>query len=361
MSNSAYKAAGVDIDAGAGAVEAIRDAVESTRTPGVLGSIGGFGGLFSAALLKEMQDPILVSGTDGVGTKLEIAKRAGRLNTVGIDLVAMCANDIVCCGARPLFFLDYVAVGKLDPVMVAHIVGGIATGCKEAGCALIGGEMAEHPGTMATHDFDLSGFCVGAVDRPRMIGPERVQEGDVVIGLASSGIHSNGYSLVRHVLTNDLSDEDLLSTKLADGSFLIDALLEPTRLYVKPLLGALEAGLPVHAAAHITGGGITFNVDRVLPAGLDAEIQLGSWKTPAVIEHLAKAAELETKELLSTFNMGIGLAVVCKDDAAEAVLEHFKQAEEEEPGCYNSATRIGRIVASPSPHAPGKVVYKAPL
>lgn len=349
MTDSAYKAAGVDIKAGADAVEAIRQAVESTHTPEVKGSIGGFGGLYSAAALKDMEDPLLVSGTDGVGTKLELAKRAGRLDTVGIDLVAMCANDIVCCGARPLFFLDYIAVGRLDPAMVASIVDGIAAGCRKAGCSLVGGEMAEHPGTMAEGDFDLSGFCVGAVDRPQMISPDLVKEGDVVVGIASSGFHSNGYSLVRHALTNGLSDEELLSAKLDTGELLVDALLEPTRLYVKPLLSALEAGLPIHAAAHITGGGITENLNRALPAGLDAEVQLGSWDVPPVIRHLEQAAGLETDDLLQTFNMGIGFAVLCESEAAEAALGHFRPC-----GAYE----IGRVVKAEKPDAVGKVVYR---
>ncbi|MCL2807666.1 MAG: phosphoribosylformylglycinamidine cyclo-ligase [Coriobacteriia bacterium] len=346
--STAYKEAGVDIDAGAAAVDAIKADVESTYTPAVVGSIGGFGGLFSAAKLKEMKDPLLVSGTDGVGTKLELAQRSGRLDTVGIDLVAMCANDIVCCGAQPLFFLDYLAVGKLEPTMVARVVKGIAAGCREAGCALIGGEMAEHPGTMAAGDFDLSGFCVGAVDRPKMIGVDLVTEGDLIIGVASSGFHSNGYSLVRKLLTNSLSNEELAGATLNNGSLLLDALLEPTRLYVKPLLGALEAGLPIHAAAHITGGGITYNLDRALPLGMDAHIELGSWHIPPVIKHLAQLAQLNAEDLLQTFNMGIGLALICKQGSEEAVLAHFDSL---------GAFLIGRVVKAASPEASGKVTY----
>lgn len=373
-STNTYKAAGVDIEAGAEAVSAIRQAVESTRTPEVVGSIGGFGGLYSAAAFKDMADPLLVSGTDGVGTKLELAKRAGRVDTVGIDLVAMCANDIVCCGARPLFFLDYVAVGKLEQTMMECVVGGIAAGCRAAGCALIGGEMAEHPGTMAADDFDLSGFCVGVVDRPKMIGPELVREGDVIIGVASSGFHSNGYSLVRHTLTNDLSNEELLRATLDNGELLIDALLEPTRLYVQPLLSALDAGLDVHAAAHITGGGITFNLDRALPLGLNAEVDRAAWAIPPVIEHLARVACLDTDELFQTFNMGIGLAVLCGEQDAQAVLEHFECevrgggkedsgaqcTAQEQSGQSNNqrgAFIIGRVVKAATPEAPGKVIY----
>lgn len=356
VSNNTYKAAGVDIEAGASAVDAIKQAVESTYTPAVVGSIGGFGGLYSAAALKDMQDPLLVSGTDGVGTKLELAKRAGKLDTVGIDLVAMCANDIICCGASPLFFLDYIAVGKLEPAMVERIVGGIAAGCREAQCSLVGGEMAEHPGTMAADDFDLSGFCVGAVDRPRMIGPNLVQKGDVIIGVASSGFHSNGYSLIRHALTNKLSDKELLNARMDNGELLIDALLAPTRLYVKPLLGVLEANLGVHAAAHITGGGITFNLDRALPAGFDALVELGSWPITPVIQHVADLAELTKEELLKTFNSGIGLAVICAEDKASAVLDYFNglQFDNGEP-C--AAYRIGQIVASSDANAAGKVLY----
>lgn len=359
MSNNTYKAAGVDIDAGASAVDAIKQAVESTYSPAVVGSIGGFGGLYSAAALKDMEDPLLVSGTDGVGTKLELAKRAKKLNTVGIDLVAMCANDIVCCGAQPLFFLDYVAVGKLEPAMVTSIVEGIAAGCIEAQCSLIGGEMAEHPGTMAADDFDLSGFCVGAVDRPQMIGPSRVKDNDIIIGIASSGFHSNGYSLIRHALTNKLSDKELLSAQMANGELLIDALLAPTRLYVKPLLSALAAGLPVHAAAHITGGGITFNLDRALPLGLDALVELGSWTIPPVIQHVAELAALTQEELLKTFNSGIGLAVVCAEDATDAVLEHFTSLSFND-GSPCAAYKIGRVVKATEATAPGEVLYKQP-
>lgn len=346
--STAYKDAGVDIDAGAQAVDAIKQDVESTYTPEVVGSIGGFGGLFSAAAFKDLEDPLLVSGTDGVGTKLELAKRSGRFTTVGIDLVAMCANDIICCGARPLFFLDYIAVGKLDPVITASLVKGVAAGCRDADCALIGGEMAEHPGTMSADDFDMSGFCVGVVDRPKMIGPSLVQEGDAIIGLASSGFHSNGFSLIRKVLTDKLSDEELLSTKLDTGQPLIDALLEPTLLYVKPLLSALEAGLAISAAANITGGGITFNLDRALPLGLDAKVQMGSWVVPPVIQHLVEVAGLGPDDQLQTFNMGIGFAVVCRQEAADAVLEYFDPYD---------ATLIGTVVKAASPDAPGKVVY----
>jgi len=260
----------------------------------------------------------------------------------------MCANDIICCGARPLFFLDYLVVGKLEPAMVESVVKGIAAGCREAGCALIGGEMAEHPGTMAAEDFDLSGFCVGVVDRPKMLGPNLVQEGDYIVGVTSSGFHSNGYSLVRKALTNDLSDEELLSATLDNGQLLIDALLEPTRLYVKPLLSALEDGLPIHAVAHITGGGITYNLDRALPPGFIALLYLDSWDSHLAMKHLARVAELELADQLQTFNMGIGFAVICAKGSEEAALKHF------EP---QGAHLIGQVMKTGSSDTPGKVVY----
>ena len=254
-----YAQAGVDTAEGARAVEAIKDVVHATYRPEVVGDIGGFGGLFSIAAAKNMVDTLLVSGTDGVGTKLKVAQLAGKHDTVGIDLVAMCANDILACGAEPLFFLDYVAIGKLKAENVAEIVKGIGEGCKQAGCALIGGEMAEHPGVMEADDYDLSGFCVGVVDRPRMLDPESVREGDVLVGLASSGLHSNGYSLARKVCVEGKTHYELrLAREELGGASVEEALLAPTRIYVKPVLSALKA-CPgaVRALAHITGGGIT--------------------------------------------------------------------------------------------------------
>lgn len=304
-----YRDAGVDTAEGARAVSVIRDAVRSTYRPEVIGDIGGFGGLFSAAALKEMSDPVLVSGTDGVGTKLRLARLLDRHDTVGIDLVAMCANDILTCGAEPLFFLDYIAIGELVAERVEQIVAGIAEGCRQAGCALVGGEMAEHPGTMEPDDYDLSGFCVGAVDRPKMIDGSQVSPGDVVLGLASSGIHSNGYSLVRKVLVE--GHEEGLGLPRVDlgGATLGDVLLEPTRIYVRPVL-ATVAEVPVKAMAHITGGGITENLDRVLPGGCDAEIVRGSWRVPPVFGLIADAAGLDDDEMHRTFNMGVGFMIV---------------------------------------------------
>ncbi|MDR0350626.1 MAG: phosphoribosylformylglycinamidine cyclo-ligase, partial [Coriobacteriales bacterium] len=251
-----YKDAGVDTAEGARAVDAIRDVVRSTYGPEVIGDIGGFGAFFSASAFRDMLDPILVAGADGVGTKLELARRLGDYSTVGIDLVAMCANDIVVSGARPLFFLDYLAVGRLEAAFAQAIVTSIADGCRQAGCALVGGETAEHPGLMKAGDFDLSGFCVGVVDRQKMLGPQSVREGDAILGLASSGLHSNGFSLVRRALTNNLSDQELAQRELSSKEPLGAALLRATRVYVKPLLAARDAGLPIHAAAPLTGGGI---------------------------------------------------------------------------------------------------------
>jgi phosphoribosylformylglycinamidine cyclo-ligase len=358
-----YKDAGVDIAAGASAVDGIKAAVRRTYTPEVIGDLGGFGGLFSAAAFKQMQDPILVSGTDGVGTKIELAERIGRFDSVGIDLVAMCANDIVTCGARPLFFLDYIATDKLEPARVASIVEGISEGCIQAGCSLIGGEMAEHPGLMSAGSFDLSGFCVGVVDRPKMIGPDKVEAGDVLIGLASSGLHSNGYSLVRRALTNALQDEALATAKMANGQPLAAALLEPTRIYVQPLLSALDAGLPIHAAAHITGGGITHNLDRALPAGLDAQVALDSWVIPPVIQEVADKTGLETDELLATFNMGIGMVLAVPANSVGSVMEHFRQYGAETTDmaglsdAHGGVFEIGRVVKADLADKPGRVQY----
>jgi phosphoribosylformylglycinamidine cyclo-ligase len=304
-----YRDAGVDTAEGARAVHAIRDAVRSTYRPEVIGDIGGFGGLFSAASFKEMDDPVLVSGTDGVGTKLKIAQLLGKHDTVGIDLVAMCVNDVLATGAEPLFFLDYIAIGRLESDRVEAIVSGIAEGCRQAGCALVGGEMAEHPGVMAEDDYDLSGFCVGVVDRPRMVDGSGVAAGDIVLGLASSGLHSNGFSLVRRVLVDGREGELELARVDLGGRKLGDLLLEPTRIYVKPVLDLLRE-LPVKAMAHITGGGITENLDRVLPKDCDARLVRGSWRVPRIFGLLEREAGLDAVEMYRTFNMGIGFMMV---------------------------------------------------
>ena len=334
-----YAEAGVDIVEGARAVDAIKDTVHSTYRPEVVGDIGGFGGLFSIAAAKDMADPLLVSGTDGVGTKLKVAQRLGVHDTVGIDLVAMCVNDILATGAEPLFFLDYVAIGKLKAEAVAEIVAGIGEGCKQAGCALIGGEMAEHPGVMDPDDYDLSGFCVGLVDRPRMLDPESVREGDVLIGLASSGLHSNGYSLARKVCIEGRTEEELREAREdLGGQSILEALLTPTRIYVKPVRAVMEQ-VPggIRALAHITGGGITENLNRALPAGVNAEVDLGTWPIPPVVRFACEQANLSEAEALKTFNMGLGMVLIVDPAAAEAVEAALAAAGEE-------TYRVGRIV-----------------
>ena len=343
-----YKDAGVDTTEGARAVDAIKACVATTKRPEVIGGLGGFGGLFSAAKLKDMADPVLVSGTDGVGTKLRLAQLFDRHETVGIDLVAMCVNDLLASGAEPLFFLDYIAIGHIEAEHVAQIVGGIAEGCRQAGCALVGGEMAEHPGVMAKDDYDLAGFCVGVVDRPKMILPEMVQEGDAILGIASSGLHSNGYSLARRVLIDesaDLSQYTEPQDRFGSES-LVDAMLKPTRIYVKPILGLLEAGLPVHGVAHITGGGITENLNRVLPENLDAEVEWGTWDVPPVVQAAVEAANLSDTEAYRTFNMGVGMCVVCDPDAVDDIAESLTAAGE-------TVFPVGRIVKGT-----GQVIYK---
>lgn len=320
-----YADAGVDVDEGARAVDAIKESVATTMRPEVIGGLGGFGSCFSASAIKDMDDPVLVSGTDGVGTKLAIAQLLNQHDTVGQDLVAMCADDVVVIGAEPLFFLDYVAVGKLEADAMAKIVGGIAEGCRQAGCALVGGEMAEHPGVMAPEDYDLAGFVVGVVDRASMIGPELVREGDVVLGIPSSGIHSNGYSLVRKVAIEGRTVEEL-RTPLPElgGESLADAVLRPTTIYAGALVRALRAGAPIHAMAHITGGGITENLNRALPESLDALVSRGgdegpAWDVPPVIDYMVKAAGLTPDEAYKTFNMGVGMSVICADADVESV------------------------------------------
>lgn len=324
-----YADAGVDVDEGARAVDAIKAAVATTTRPEVIGGLGGFGSCFSAAALKDMEEPVLVSGTDGVGTKLAIAQLLNRHNTVGEDLVAMCVDDIVPMGAEPLFFLDYVAVGKLKAEAVAEVVGGIAEGCRKSGCALVGGEMAEHPGVMNPDDYDLAGFVVGVVDKPKILGPEKVSEGDVILGLPSSGIHSNGYSLVRKVAIEGKTVEELNQPlEELGGESLADAVLRPTTIYAGGLLTALRAGAPIKAMAHITGGGITENLNRALPAYLDAEVDRGgeagpAWDIPPVISYVSSAANLSLDEQYRTFNMGVGMALIVDmddvDDVAEAL------------------------------------------
>ena len=324
-----YEDAGVSTAEGARAVDAIKAAVKETNRPEVIGGLGGFGGCFSAAAFKDMEDPVMVSGTDGVGTKLAIAQLLDRHDTVGEDLVAMCVDDVVPIGAEPLFFLDYVAIGKLRAEHVAEIVKGIANGCKKSGCALVGGEMAEHPGVMNPDDYDLAGFVVGVVDRPKMIGPERVKAGDVILGLASSGIHSNGYSLVRKVAIEGRTVEELEAYNEELGESVADAVMRPTTIYAGQLIRALHAGAPIHAMAHITGGGITENLNRALPADVDALVYRGgeagpAWSIPPIIGYVSRLAGLSLDEAYKTFNMGVGMSIICAAEDVDAVTAALK-------------------------------------
>ena len=318
-----YKDAGVDIDAGNALVERIKPAVRATHRPGVLSGIGGFGGLFEVP--AGYRRPVLVAGTDGVGTKLKLAIETGRHDTVGIDLVAMCVNDVIVQGAEPLFFLDYYATGRLDVDVAASVIAGIAEGCRQAGAALLGGETAELPGFYEGGEYDLAGFCVGVVEHERIIDGARVAPGDAIVGIASSGLHSNGYSLARKVLARSGAAPDAV----LDGRPLFDQLLAPTRIYVKPLLALLDA-VDVHALAHITGGGLPDNLPRVLPENASAVIDTRSWQRPAVFEWLQAEGGIADAELYRTFNCGLGMAVVLPAAHAERAIEvlaaHGEQA-----------------------------------
>ncbi len=325
-----YRDAGVDIDAGNALVDRIKPVVAKTQRPGVLSGLGGFGALFEVPTDRYKQ-PVLVSGTDGVGTKLKLAMETGKHDTIGIDLVAMCVNDIVVAGAEPLYFLDYYATGKLDTDTAADVISGIAEGCLRAGCALTGGETAEMPGMYAEGDYDLAGFCVGVVEKSEIIDGAKVAAGDVLIGLASSGPHSNGYSLIRKIV--DVSGADL--NQDFHGQPLGHVLLEPTRIYVKSLL-ALMAEVDVHALAHITGGGLTENLPRVLPAGSDAVIDAGCWQRPAVFDWLQEQGGVSDEEMYRTFNCGIGMVVCVAAAEADKALAVLNAAGEE-------ARLIGRI------------------
>ena len=336
-----YAAAGVDIDAGNALVERIKPAAKRTQRPGTMAGLGGFGALFD---LKGAgyTDPILVAATDGVGTKLRIAIDTGNVDTIGIDLVAMCVNDLVCQGAEPLFFLDYFATGKLELDAATRIIEGIAAGCEASGCALIGGETAEMPGMYHGGDFDLAGFAVGAMERGQDL-PAGVVAGDVLLGLASDGVHSNGYSLVRRIVdASGLTWTD--RAPFAQGP-LGAALLTPTRLYVKPALAAVRAG-GVHALAHITGGGLTENLPRVLPGDLGAEIDLSSWSLPPVFAWLADAGGIAASEMLKTFNAGIGMVLVVAADRADTLADLLSQHGE-------TVHRLGRIAQGAGVHYNG--------
>ncbi len=314
--SESYKAAGVDVVAGYESVKLMKPMVESTFIPGVLGSLGGFGGMF-APDFKGMQEPVLVSGTDGVGTKLKLAFLMDKHDTIGIDAVAMCVNDIACCGAQPLFFLDYIAVGKNVPAKVASIVSGIAEGCRQAGCALVGGETAEMPGFYPADEYDVAGFSVGMVDKPKMIDGSRLVPGDVLIGVASSGVHSNGYSLVRKTL--GINEKSVSRYMDEFGKTLGEELLTPTRIYVKAIQ-KLTAAADVKAISHITGGGFYENIPRMLKDGIHADIEKAAAPVPAVFDVISKAGNIPERDMYNTFNMGVGLVVaVAKGDADKAL------------------------------------------
>lgn len=322
--SDAYAKAGVDIQAGYEAVELMKRHVARTLPQGMAEEIGGFGGAFPLAGFHDMEEPVLVSGTDGVGTKIRLAQLAGIYNTIGIDCVAMCANDIVCVGARPLFFLDYIACGKNEPKKIASVVEGVAEGCVQAGCALIGGETAEHPGLMPADDFDVAGFCVGIVDRKKMLGPEKVAPGDILIALPSTGPHSNGYSLIRSITNMEDADVEAPVEGLG-GLSLRQALLEPTAIYVKPILHLMEQ-VDVHAVAHITGGGFYENIPRALPEGMQAVIKKADVCTPRVFSYLQEAGGISEHDMFNTFNMGVGMVALVAGDEAEAALSALREA-----------------------------------
>ena len=324
--SGAYRDAGVDTEAAAKAVALIADLASATRTPDVADQVGGFAGLY-----RIDEHRLLAAATDGVGTKLEIARLTGRLDTVGIDLVAMCADDVVCTGAEPLFFLDYLAVGRVDPTRVASLVEGVVEGCRRVGCALLGGETAEHPGVMDEDAFDLAGFCVGVVEEASLLGPHRASEGDVVIGLASTGLHANGYSLVRSAL---LPAFDLEGTAPGLDRSLADELLEPCAIYTPDVVALARDGL-LHAAAHVTGGGILENLPRALPEGLGAAIRRGSWPEPPIYGLVRETSGASEDDLLSTFNMGVGMLLVVEPTSADDVLSR----------CTHPAFRIGEVTA----------------
>ena len=335
--SAAYAAAGVDITAGYEGVRLMKPFVERTRTPGVVSGIGGFGGLF-APDLRGMEEPVFVSGTDGVGTKLRIAQLLDKHDTIGIDCVAMCVNDIICCGAKPLFFLDYIAIGKNEAEKVASIVSGVAEGCVQSGCALIGGETAEHPGVMAPEDYDIAGFAVGVVDRAKIVDGSKVREGDALIGLTSSGVHSNGFSLVRKVF--DIEHADLVSPlDELGGRSLGEVLLAPTKIYVKPLLALLDGGIDLHGASHITGGGFFENVPRMLPKGLGARIVPNAIPRQPIFDSIQKRGGISDRDMYNTFNMGLGMVLALPAGQVGGALSLLAAAGEPDAVCVGCVSK----------------------
>ena len=309
-----YKKAGVDIEAGYKSVELMKKYVKETMRPEVMGGLGGFSGAFSMAAIKDMENPVLLSGTDGVGTKIKLAFILDKHDTIGIDCVAMCVNDVACAGGEPLFFLDYIACGKNEPEKIATIVKGVAEGCKMAGCALVGGETAEHPGLMPEDEYDLAGFAVGVVEKKDLITGESIKPGDTLIGIASSGVHSNGFSLVRKVFEMTKESLDTYYDEL--GKTLGEALIEPTRIYVKALKSVKDAGITIKGCSHITGGGFYENIPRMLPDGVRAQVKKDSYEVPAIFKLLAKKGDIDEHMMYNTYNMGVGMCLAI--DTADA-------------------------------------------
>ncbi len=323
--SESYAAAGVDVTAGYESVDRIKPLVQSTYIPGVIGDLGGFGGLFKPQL-DGIKEPVLVSGTDGVGTKLKIAFLTNRHDTVGIDCVAMCVNDIICSGAKPLFFLDYLAVGKNFPERIEQIVSGVTEGCRQAGCALIGGETAEMPGFYPVDEYDLAGFAVGLMDKTRVIDGSSIRPGDTLIGLASSGIHSNGYSLVRKVL--DVENRDLSEFIPQLGKTLGEELITPTRIYVRAISSLIDSGISVKAISHITGGGLYENVPRMLPDGITASIQMAAIPPKPIFDLIASEGNIPPRDMYNTFNMGVGMIIAVAPEDSQKAIELLNSAGE---------------------------------
>lgn len=331
-----YKSAGVDIEAGYKSVELMKAHVKETMREEVMGGLGGFSGAFSMKAIKDMEDPVLLSGTDGCGTKVKIAMLLDKHDTIGIDAVAMCVNDVACAGGEPLFFLDYIACGKNYPEKIANIVKGVAEGCKQSGCALIGGETAEHPGLMAEDDYDLAGFTVGVCDKKDLITGETIAAGDVLIGIASSGVHSNGFSLVRKVFT---MNEETLNRYVSElGTTLGESLLTPTKIYVKALKSIKDAGVKVKGCSHITGGGFYENIPRMLPDGARAKVKLDSFEVLPIFKLLQKTGNIADEMMFNTYNMGLGMVLAVNKDDVDKTMEAIKAAGE-------TAYIVGEIVS----------------
>ena len=330
-----YKSSGVDIEAGYKSVELMKAAVKGTMRPEVLGGLGGFSGAFSLDAIKNMEEPVLLSGTDGCGTKVKLAFLMDKHDTIGIDAVAMCVNDVACAGGEPLFFLDYIACGKNYPEKIATIVGGVAEGCKQSGCALVGGETAEHPGLMPEDEYDLAGFAVGVVDKKDIITGENLKDGDVLIGMASTGVHSNGFSLVRKIFEMTKESLDTYYDEL--GMTLGEALIAPTRIYVKALKAVKDAGVRVKACSHITGGGFYENIPRMLPEGKRAAVEQKSYESPPIFKLMAKVGNVDEQMMYNTYNMGLGMIVAVDPADVDKTMEAMKSAGD-------TAYIVGKII-----------------